>query len=149
MNYRNQDNIYNILKEKNTQIIIPEFFIRSILIPITYHLWLKILFLTARYELIILYILSFIQNKKIVFILALSSQLILLISQKISFLYTTIIIRNTSYILKSNQDNTLFAFYRNLLEFNYFQITRISYIIQIKKINCSDFSIINIEKQNL
>nr|YP_010903858.1 hypothetical protein REP96_pgp117 [Hypnea musciformis]WCH56909.1 hypothetical protein [Hypnea musciformis] len=149
MNYKNQYNIYNILKEKNTQIIIPEFFIRSILIPITYHLWLKILFLTARYELIILYILSFIQNKKIVFILALSSQLILLISQKISFLYTTIIIRNTSYILKSNQDNTLFAFYRNLLEFNYFQITRISYIIQIKKINCSDFSITNIEKHNL
>nr|QCI07155.1 hypothetical protein [Hypnea pannosa] len=151
INNKNKYITYNIHKKQNTNIVVPEFFIRSILIPIAYNLWLKILFLTTKYELIILYTLSIVKNnknfhyKKIVFISILSSQLILLISQKISFLYITIIMKDIKFILKSNQSNILFTFYTNLLDFSYFQIKRISYIIQIKRINYITFSIINIK----
>nr|YP_010903658.1 hypothetical protein REP92_pgp117 [Hypnea wynnei]WCH56510.1 hypothetical protein [Hypnea wynnei] len=152
INYKNEYNINTIYKEKDIKIVIPEFFIRSILIPITYNLWLKILFLTTKYEFIILSILSFMQKnksfhyKKIIFIIALSSQLILLISQKISFLYITIIMRNTNFILKFNQNNILYAFYISLLNFSYCQIIRMAYIIQIKKFNYINFSIVNLKK---
>nr|YP_010902465.1 hypothetical protein REP52_pgp117 [Hypnea nidifica]WCH54320.1 hypothetical protein [Hypnea nidifica] len=116
----------------------------------TYNLWLKILFLTTKYEFIILFILSFLQKnknfycQKIIFIITLSSQLILLISQKISFLYMTMIVREGNFISKFNQNNILFIFYINLLNFSYFQIIRMSYMIQMKKINHINFSTIHL-----
>nr|YP_010902664.1 hypothetical protein REP55_pgp117 [Hypnea nidulans]WCH54519.1 hypothetical protein [Hypnea nidulans] len=113
---------------------------------------MKILFLTTKYESIILSIASFIQNnknlhyKKIVFVLVLSSQLILLISQQISFLYINITMKDNPFVLKPNSNNLLFALYTNLLTFSYFQIIRMSYIIKIKKINYINFSIIKIKR---
>nr|WCH55316.1 hypothetical protein [Hypnea brasiliensis] len=150
MNYKNKYSISNIYQQKNLKTVVPEFFTRSILIPITYSLWLKILFLTTKYEFMILSILYFIQKnknfyfKKIGFIIALSSQLILLISQKISFLYITVIMRDRNFILQFNQNNILSSFYINLVNFSYFQIVRISYMIQLKKINYVNFSIIDL-----
>nr|WCH56310.1 hypothetical protein [Hypnea sp.] len=139
-----------ILRKKKYSIIIPEFLIRSISIPITSYLCLKLLFLTTKYEYIIIYIISCIQgnknstNKKILFIFTISSQFVLLIAHKISLLIFSIILRNMNIIFNFNQKDILFFTFIEILNFTHLEIKRISYTMYIKKINHTNFSFIDL-----
>nr|WCH56110.1 hypothetical protein [Calliblepharis sp.] len=148
--YKTLTNEQNISKKKAYSIIIPKFLLRSILIPVTSYLCLKLLFLTTKYEYIILHILFFIKSTKnskcieILFIFTIASQCILLIAEKISLLTLTVFLRNMDNILISNQKNILFFTFIEILNFSNFHIKRISYILYIKKIYNINFSTIDL-----
>nr|YP_010904059.1 hypothetical protein REQ00_pgp115 [Caulacanthus ustulatus]WCH57310.1 hypothetical protein [Caulacanthus ustulatus] len=105
----------NIIKSNINYNILSEFIIRIICLPVTSCLCLKVLFLTTKYELIVLFFLHLIQitatniTEKLFFIIIVSSQLILQINYKIYKIAISIKLRYMNKIMTIKYVNTYYS----------------------------------------
>nr|QVY58341.1 hypothetical protein [Kappaphycus striatus] len=129
--------------------LVDKLFIKILLIPVTCFLCLKTLFLTTRYEHTISYIIIILQHFKILvnihmgFLMTISSQIFLLITQKISYLITSIRLRNMNINCIKKYIQSYYALLKDLLNFIDSRIITISLIIYIRRIESSNFIFID------
>nr|QVY57933.1 hypothetical protein [Betaphycus gelatinus] len=142
--------IINLIYKTYYSFLVDKLFIKIILIPITCFLCLKMLFLTTKYEHIITYIVNISQYCKIVtsvhigFLITISSQVLLLFTQKISYLIISIQLRNMNMNFIKQHIKSYYSLLKDFLKFSDSRIKIISSIICIKQIEYSKFIFINL-----
>lgn len=138
--------LFNIMtkvyKLKSLAIVIVKFSGISIIS----HLYLKILFLTTKYENTLLYILKITKNtisvgRQTILIITISTQFFFIITQKIFQVMFCIQLRNMNKICITECINIFHLGILELLIFSKINISKISYILYVKKIRNSDLKI--------
>nr|YP_009774097.1 conserved hypothetical plastid protein [Caulacanthus okamurae]QIZ74714.1 conserved hypothetical plastid protein [Caulacanthus okamurae] len=138
----------NTIKLYKNYNFIPEFIIRIVCLPCTSYLCLKILFLTTKYEHVIIFFLYFIQiitqgiTKKINFIAIVSSQIVLNINRKIYDITFSIQLRSMNKTIEVKYKTIYSSIIYEVLVFINTYIEQISSNLYIRKISYHNFRII-------
>lgn len=132
------------IKDKTCLFVLPEIIIKLACIPLNSYLYLKILFSTTKYEDIILYIFEKV-NKAIsigqqtTFIMTVSTQLFLIVTQKIFQMMLSIQLRSMNRICALEYINIFYLIFIELLVFSRIYIDKVSYTLYIRKISYTNF----------
>ncbi|CCP38185.1 conserved hypothetical plastid protein (plastid) [Chondrus crispus] len=131
-------------------LILPKFIVRAILIIILYSILIKLLLLTTLYEEIVLYYLIQYMNyqnnisKEINLILVLGYQFIITFINKIHIAITAIRLRNINNMFYLKQYFLYYYAIKNILIFIEEDIYRVTSILYIREIQCTNITIVDV-----
>nr|YP_010904260.1 hypothetical protein REQ04_pgp116 [Catenella fusiformis]WCH57511.1 hypothetical protein [Catenella fusiformis] len=128
--------------------LLPKFVVKIASISLNSYLYLKILFSTTKYENIILYMFGKVNkilsiSQQTTFIMTMSSQFFLVVTQKIFLMILSIQLRSMNRIFILEYTKILYLILIELLVFSKIYVGKISYTLYIRKINYINFMLTN------